>query len=233
MIDAELTGPSPLVRARVAGLVGVVVLASGSFAGFVASKLFVRGDAVATARNFAGSEPLFRLGMVSSLIMMIASLFYALLLYRLLERVNKSAAVIMVVLLLISVPIYMLSQVNQFAVLLLASEQQYEHVKLFLDLHRLGNLIAGIFFGLWLFPLGFLVFKSGFFPRLLGILLMVGSLGYLALFVEAFFFPGTERTLWTNPFLVVTHASELAMMLWLLVRGLNVDQWKRRAPQSG
>jgi hypothetical protein len=96
----------------------------------------------------------------------------------------------------------------------------------------LGNLIAGIFFGPWLFPLGFLVFKSGFFPRLLGILPMVGSPGYPTLFVEAFFFPGTERTLWTNPFLVVTHVEELAMMLWLLILGLNVDQWENRALQS-
>jgi hypothetical protein len=105
-------------------------------------------------------------------------------------------------------------------------------VKLVLDLHRLGNLIAGIFFGLWLFPLGLLVFRSGFFPRFLGILLMIGSPGYLVLFVQAFLFPGSERTLWTNPLLVLTHASELAMMLWLLIRGVNVEQWERCALAS-
>jgi len=228
MRNSELIGASPLVHARVAGLVGVVTLATGSFTGFVGSRLLVRGDVVATSSNIVASECLFRLGLVSSLIMMIASMFYALLLYRLLRPVNKSHAMIMVALLFASVPIYMLNQVNQFAALLLASDQLYAQVQLFLELHRLGNLIAGIFFGLWLFPLGFLVFKSGFFPRVLGILLMIGSLGYLVLFVQAFLFPGSEGTLWTNPFLVVTHVSELSMMLWLLIRGVNVDQWKQR-----
>ncbi len=189
----------------------------------------MRGDVVATSGNIVASEMLFRLGLVSSLIMMIASMFYALLLYRLLNPVNKSHAMVMVGLLWASAPIYMLNQVSLFATLLLASDHLYEQVKLFLDLHRLGNLIAGIFFGLWLFPLGFLVFKSGFFPRLLGILLMFGSLGYLILFVQAFLFPGSERTLWTNPILVATHVSEFAMMLWLLLRGLSVVRWEKRA----
>lgn len=134
----------------------------------------------------------------------------------------------MVALVLAAAPIYMLNQVNLFAALPLASDQQYEQLKLFLELQRLGTLIAAIFFGLWLFPLGFLVFRSGCFPRLLGILLMVGTLGYLVLFIQAFLFPGSERTLWTNPFLVVTHAAELSLMLWLLIRGLNVREWEQR-----
>jgi hypothetical protein len=109
--------PSPLVRARVAGLVGVVMLASGSFAGFVGSKLVVRGDVAATSKNIVASEALFRLGFVGSLIMMIAFLFYALLLYGLLRPVGKTAAMSMLGLVLVSVPIYMLNQVNQFAAL--------------------------------------------------------------------------------------------------------------------
>jgi hypothetical protein len=230
--NSELSGASPLVRARVTGLVGVVVLVSGSFTGFVASKLLVRGDVVATSSNIVASESLFRLGIVSSLIMMIAWLFYALLLYRLLRPVNKGHATIMVGLVLVSAPIYIFNQVNQFAALLLASDNLYEQVQFYLNLHRLGNLIAGIFFGLWLFPLGYLVFKSGFFPRFLGILLMFGTLGYLVLFVQAFFFPGSEGSLWTNPFLVVTHSSELALLLWLLIKGVNVNQWEMRAFDS-
>ena len=228
-LNSELDGAAPLVHARIAGLVGVVALVTGSFTGFVQSKLFVQNDAVATSSNILASESLFRYGLVSSLIMMIAVLFYALLLYRLLKPVNPNHASVMVLLVLASVPIYMLNQTNQFAALLAASHELHDQVKLFLDLHRLGNQIAGIFFGLWLFPLGLLVFKSRFFPRALGILLMVGSLGYLVLFVQAFLFPGTEATLWTNPFLVLTHVSELAMMLWLLIRGLNVDEWGKRS----
>jgi hypothetical protein len=205
------------------------MLASGSFTGVVGSKLVVPGNAAATAAKIVASESLFRLGMVSSLVMMIAFLFYALLLYMLLRPVGRNHAMIMLGLVLASVPIYMLNQVNQFAALLSASDGLYGQVKLFLDLHRFGNLIAGLFFGLWLLPLGLLVFRSGFFPRILGIFLMFGSPGYLVLFVQAFLFPGAERTLWSNPLLILTHASELALMLWLLIRGLNVGKWGKHA----
>ena len=227
--NSELIGASPLVHARVAGLVGVVMLASGSFAGAVASRLIERGDIAATSSNIVASESLFRLGIVGSLVMIVAWLFYALLLYRLLRPVCRSWAMTMVGLVLASVPIYMLNQVNQFAVLLSASDQLNEQVKLFLGLHQFGNLIAAIFFGLWLFPLGRLVFRSCFLPRFLGALLMFGSLGYLVLFVQAFLFAGSERTLWTNPFLIVTHVSELALLLWLLIKGVNVESWEKRA----
>lgn len=225
---ASIAAPS----ARVAGLVGAVVLASGSFAGYVATKLVVRGDAAATSSNIVASETLFRLGLVGSLIMMLAFVVYALLLYRLLERVNRPHAVLMVTLALLSVPIYMLSQVNLFAALPLAEAGLQEQVSLFLELHRFGNLIAAIFFGLWLIPLGLLVLRSGFLPRILGILLLLGSPGYLILFVQAFLFSGHERTLWSNPFLVVTHIAEGALMLWLLIKGVNAAEWARRTAST-
>lgn len=223
---------SPVGLARIAGLVGTAVLASGSLAGFLASKLVVRDDVVATATNMVESEGLLRLGIVASLVMMIASLLYALLLYRLLRPVDRHRAALMLGLLAVSVPVYMLNQVNHYAAFLSASDGLYDRVELFLDLHRFGNLVAAIFFGLWLLPLGLLVFRSGFLPRILGALLMVGSLGYLVLFVQAFFFPGSERTLWSNPFLVVTHLSELALMLWLLIRGVDAERWRERAAEA-
>lgn len=225
--NAELIGASPIIHARVAGVVGAVVLASGSFAGFVGSSLIVSNDAAATSTNIVASEVLFRFGIVGSLVMMIAWLFYALLLYRLLRSVDKNHAMAMVALVLASVPIYMLNEVNLFATLPLASRHLFEQVELFLDVYRFGNSIAAIFFGLWLFPLGLLVFKSGFLPRFLGILLMFGTLGYLVLFVQAFFFPGSERTLWSNPLLIITHVSELALLLWLLIMGVNADEWEK------
>ncbi len=178
------------------------------------------------------SEVLFRLGIVSSLMMMIAWLFYALLLYRLLHGVDKGHAMAMVALVLASVPIYMLNEVNLFAALPLASRNMVEQVELFLDVYRFGNMIAAIFFGLWLFPLGVLVFKSRFLPRFLGILLIFGTLGYLVLFVQAFFFPGSERTLWSNPFLVITHLSELALLLWLLIKGVRPEEWENAILQA-
>jgi hypothetical protein len=229
---AALIGRSPVAHARVAGLLGVAALATGSFAGMAAGRLLVRGDAAATARRILASESLFRFSLVAGVLMMIAFLLYGIFLHLLLRCVDERRSLIMVGLVVASVPLYILNQVNLFAVFLLAPDQRYAEVKLFLDLHRLGNLIAGIFFGLWLFPLGILVYKSGFLPRFLGVLLAFGSLGYLVLFAQAFLLPGSERTLWSNPFLVVTHLSELALMLWLLVRGVNAGEWERRALES-
>lgn len=221
---------TPRTFARLTGLVGVVVLASGSFAGMVASRLIVRDDIAATAGNIVASESLFRLGILGSLAMMVAYVFYGLLLYRLLRRVNGGHALAMLGLVLVSVPIYMLNQVNLYATLLAALNGAQEQVTMFLELYRLGNLVAAIFFGLWLFPLGLLVFRSGFLPRVIGILLMLGSPGYIVLFVQGFLFPGAERTLWSNPLLVLTHLSELALMLWLLVMGVDGARWKRAGP---
>lgn len=225
--NAALLGDSPVFHARVTALVGVLMLASGTFAGAVGSKLIARDDLALTAGNLLASPLLFRLGLAASLVMMVAFIFYALLLHRLLEPVNRHLAAAMVVLALVSVPVFMLNQANQYALLLTAADPSRGQAALFLELYRLGNLIAGIFFGLWLFPLGLLVYRSGFLPRALGMLLMVGTSGYLVLFVQAFFFPGTERTLWTNPLLLVTHASELALMLWLLVRGVKAGAYPR------
>jgi hypothetical protein len=132
----------------------------------------------------------------------------------------------MLALVVASVPIYMLNTVNQFAVLRLASEGLREQVRLYLDLHRFGNLVASIFFGLWLFPLGLLVYRSGFLPRFLGVLLILGSPGYVVLFAQAFFSPGAEQTLW-SPLLLVTHLAELSLLLWLLIKGVHVDRWER------
>jgi hypothetical protein len=223
---------SPLVYARVAGLIGIIALVSGSFSIFVDSKLIVSGDAITTSNNIIASESLFRLGFVSSLIMQTASMFYAMVLYKLLKPVNKDHAMLMVILLLVAVPIFILNQLNQFAALPLAADQMHAQMTLFLDLHQHGVFIAGIFFGLWLLPLGFLVFKSGYLPRFLGVFLMIGCFGYLIRFFQAFLFPGSEATIWTNPALVFTHLSELSLMFWLLIKGVNVEQWEKRVAAS-
>lgn len=226
---SELIGESPLLHARIAGLLSLLVLATGSFAGFVASRLIVPDDVGATVGRLVAAESLFRFGIAGSLVMMVAWLFYALLLHRLLRPVDASAARTMLLLVLAAVPLYMLNQANQLGVLLSARDQLHEQAAMFLELHRFGSLVASIFFGLWLFPLGFLVLRSGFLPRILGIALLVGGPGYLILFAQGLLLPGSEPTLWTNPFLVITHLAELALLLWLLVKGVNVERWDERA----
>jgi hypothetical protein len=219
---------SPLAAARLAAVAGLVMLVAGTFAGAVASRLVLPGDPAATARNLIASESLWRLGMVCGLVMMIAFLFYGLLLHHLLAPVGRGLALTMLALVVASIPLYMLNEVNQFAALRMATEQRHDQVGLYLDLHRFGNLVASIFFGLWLFPLGLLVYRSRFLPRFLGLLLMLGSPGYLVLFAQGFLFPGSEGTLWSNPLLVITHLAEAALLLWLLIKGVNVRLWEER-----
>jgi hypothetical protein len=107
------------------------------------------------------------------------------------------------------------------------ADQLQALVSLFLDLYEHGFLISHIFFGLWLFPMGYLVFKSGFLPKFLGILLIIAGFGYLADFILFFLFPGVGVTV--SEF---TFVGEVLLLLWLLLRGVNVKQWEKRALES-
>jgi hypothetical protein len=146
-------------------------------------------------------------------------------------------AVLMVIFLLLGVPIAMLNELNQFAVLLLSSGADYLRVftqgqlhalvSLFLNLHNDGITIAGIFWGLWLFPMGYLVFKSGFLPRILGILLVIGCVGYLIQSFAALLLPNLEVNI-----ALLTFWGEVLFPLWLVIKGVNVEQWQKRARVS-
>jgi hypothetical protein len=223
--------------ARVAGALYLTLLPLGVFGMYVASNLVVPGDAARTASNILASESIFRLGIVSALLVQIVNIFVVLALYKLLKPVNKSMALFMVIFLLVGVPVAMLNELNQFAVLLLmhgadrmagfTTGQIQALMPFFLDLHNLGISIAGIFWGLWLFPMGYLVFKSGFLPKLLGILLIIGCFGYLVDSFVAFLFPdfGVNIALFT-------FWGEVLFPLWLLVKGVNVEQWEKFTLES-
>ncbi len=227
---------SPLVRARVAGLLYLLANLPAPFAlVYLPSQLIVRGDAAATANNILASESLFRLGIIALLFNSIANIFLVLALYQLLKVVNKYMAALMVIFMLIAVPIGMLNELNNLAVLLLLSGADYLKVftteqlqalmYFFLRLHGQGLNIAEIFWGLWLFPTGYLIFKSGCLPRILGILLMIGCFGYVTESLAAFL--GYNVSL-----IFFTSWGELLLLLWLLIKGVNVEQWKKRALES-
>jgi hypothetical protein len=203
---------------------------------YVPSILIVPGDAATTANNIMASESLFRTGIVSSLIGQMIFILLVLFLYKLLKPVNKKHALLMVIFWLVGVPIAMLNELNQFAPLLLLSDADYltifkadqlhAQVMFFLDLHNDGILIAQIFWGLWLFPLGYLVFKSDFIPRILGILLMIACFGYLIDSFTIILFPSFKGIA------LFTFWGELLFPLWLLIKGVNVEQWEKRALES-
>jgi len=224
--------------ARIAGFLYLIMFPLGIFGiMYVPSILIVPGDAATTANNIMASESLFRLSIVSALILQIVNLLLVLVLYKLLKPVNKNHAVLMVIFFLVSVPITMLNELNQFAALLLLSGADYltvfttdqlqALVPLFLDLHEYGITIAGIFWGLWLFPMGYLVFKSGYIPRILGILLMIGCFGYLIDSFAIFLLPNYEVNI-----AIFTFWGEVLFPLWLLIKGVNVQQRDNRALES-
>jgi len=227
---------SPLVRARVAGLLYLVVGLPAPFALlYLPSRLVVRGDAAATTHNIMASQSLFRLGIVGLLFNGIGMIFLILALYQLLKVVNKNVAWLMVLFVLVGVSIGMLNELNNLAVLLLLSGADYLNVftteqlqalaYLFLRLHTQGLNIAQIFWGLWLFPMGYLVYKSGFLPKVLDVLLMIACFGYV---IESFgAFLGYNLNI-----ILFTGWGELTLLLWLLIKGVNVEQWHQRALES-
>lgn len=230
--------PSPRIGARATGLLYLSTVPLGFFGlQYVPSQLIVPGDAATTARNILASELLFRLGMVSDLIGLFVLLLVALALYQLLKPVNKNMARLMVIFNLLGLPIVMLNELNNVAVLFLVSgaaplkaltaDQVHAQVSLFLHLHANGLSIAEIFWGLWLFPMGYVVFKSGFLPRLLGILLMIGCFGYLLQSFEALLFPNLQVNI-----VLFTSWGELVFPLWLVIRGINVERREKRALAS-
>jgi hypothetical protein len=224
---------SPLIVARVAGFLYLLVVPLGIFGSmYVPSKLIVREDAAATANNIMASESLFRLGIVSNLLAPLFMLAVVLVLYQLLKPVNKNMARLMVIFVLLGVSISMLHQLTKFAALQLLSGADY--LKVFtteqlqalalLSLRLTGN-IATIFWGLWLFPLGYLVFKSGFLPRILGALLMVACFGYLINSFASFL--GYRMNIG-----LFAALGEVLFILWLLIKGVNAEQWEKRALES-
>jgi hypothetical protein len=226
---------NPKKTARIAGFLYLLAIVF-TMIGVTAKGLIMPGDAATTAKNIMANEFQFRLGFMSELIAYSIYIFLVLTLYKLLKSVNKNHAVLMGILILVSLPIAMLNMLNQFAALLLlnggdyltafTADQLQAGAMFFLELLDYGVYITFIFWGLWLFPMGYLVFKSGFLPKILGILLMIGCFGYLIDFVTLFLFPDFVEIRF------FTFIGEPVFILWLLIKGVNVEKWEKRALES-
>jgi hypothetical protein len=213
---------------RFAGLLYVLASIVGIFGLlYVPSKLIVNGNAVETARNIAASETLFRLGIAAHLIGEALFVFVALALYDLLKAVNHRNALYMLTLILVAIPIAFLNELNAIAATFLVRGSEFLSVfdqsqrdalaMLFLNVHGYGFDVAGIFWGLWLFPLGLLVYRSGFLPRILGVALMVNCFAFLINSLTSLVLPhyGGLVSGWMRPF----HFGEQVFMLWLVIMG--------------
>jgi len=216
-------------NARVAGLLYIVASVIGAVRLiYIPEALFVHGDAAATANNIASHETLFRLGIVSGLLSAALFIFVTLALYRLLKEVDRELAVLMVILgSLMPVPIFFINSMTDAAALLFArgadflsvidKPQRDAFVRLFLNLHHQLDLANAIFWGLWLLPLGLLIYRSRFLPRFLGPWLMLECFAWLAFSFAGFLRPGSEDKVFTysQPLMF----AELATMFWLAIMG--------------
>lgn len=218
---------------RVAGLLYLVTVITGPFTlMYVPRVLFVPGNAAATADNIAAHETLFSLGVAIDLFAGVLWIAIILALYRLLRGVNQNYAVLMAVLGGVMVTIInFLITLNNTAVLVLVRGEEFVAlldkpqrdalVLLFLRLHRQGVLAAEIYWGLWLFPLAILVYRSRFLPRFLGLWLALNGAAYLAMSLTGLLMPQYDK--WVSNLTFPALFGELALMLWLVVRGVDQE----------
>lgn len=215
--------------ARQAGWFYLGVVLTGIFSlMYVPSQLIVWNDAATTFKNISTSETLFRWGIVSSMACYVFFIFLPLNLFRLLESVNRWHAHLMVVLSIVSVPISFLNLLHKFSILnllhpelpsTLTQVQVQEQVMFHLNAYNDGIVIASVFWGLWLFPFGYLVFKSGILPKALGVMLMVGCFGYLINIVANLVNPTYADLGIAGWVRLPASLGEIGTCLWLLIMG--------------
>jgi hypothetical protein len=213
---------------RFAGWLYILTSIFGFFAmGYVPDNLIVHGNAAATASNIVAHETLFRLGIAAELIGMAGFIFVADALYDLLKGVNRRHASLMVTLIVVSVPIAFVNELNSIAALVLVrggdflsafeSPQRYAAAMFFLNLHGRGFVVAEIFWGLWLFPLALLVYRSRFLPRFLGVWLALAGVAWVIVSLTGILLPQYQDHVYgyAQPAIL----GEIAFMLWLTIKG--------------
>lgn len=214
--------------ARIAGLLYLFITITGVFSlMYVPKKLFVPDDAAATASNILAHETLFRIDVVNSMFSVIGFLFLALALYRLFRDVDQRHATVMVILVLVQVPIAFVTDMIQLGALLLVRGGGYLSVfdkaqrdafaMLFLKMNEQGTYVTEIFWGLWLFPLAVLVYRSRFLPRFLAVWLGINGIAYVVLSVANLLAPQYADLGFKIAFPAML--GELAFTVWLLILG--------------
>ena len=219
---------------RIAGLVYLSMVLTGPLTLiYIPAKLFVQGNAAATAANIAAHETLFRVGMFVDLIGALQVLAFTLVVYFFFGHVDRVQAALVVILggVLVAA-IFFVNDVNYAGALIFerggdylsvfTKPQRDAFVMVFIRLHHFGVLANSVFWGLWLIPLGIVLYKSHSIPRALEVWLFLNAIPYLALSFAGFVFPGSEGRVWD--LLTPLSWGELAVMLWLIVRGTRVPE---------
>jgi hypothetical protein len=229
---------SPQIYARTGGILYLYIIVAGIVGElFVRDKLIVSGDTTATANNIMASQLLWRISVAGELIMLVCSVALALIFYVLLRPVNKNLALLAVFFNLVELAIDAANKLNLFMALFLlggadylkAFEPHQLHALAYLSLrlHEYGFGISLIFFGFVCLILGYLLFRSGYFPKTLGVLMTIAGLSYLTNSFTLILAPTYAAMIF--PILVLAFIGETSLCLWLIVKGVNVPKWQEQA----
>lgn len=236
------TGTSPQIYSRIGGVLYLIIIVIGFCSQFfVRDRVVVSGNVAATANNINASESLWRISIAGELILLVCAVALTLILFILLRPVNKNLALLAMLLNMVEHPIEAVSKIFLFASLFLsgnadylkAFEPQQLHAlaNISLKLHDYGFGIDLIFFGFACLIYGYLLFRSNYFPRTLGVLMAIAGLSYLTNSFTLILAPAYAGTI----FLVLLFAliGELSFCLWLLVKGVNVEKWNQISRLQG
>ncbi len=228
---------SPQVYARTAGFLYLIVIVGGFFAEMlVRQRLIVANDAAATANNILAHERLFRFGFAAEIIPLLCNVLLAVIFYELFKVVNRLASLLVVFFTLVGSAVEGAALVDHLAPLILLKRGHDLGVNLqllqaqaymALSLQSVGFAVALTFFGCYCLAIGYLIFRSGFLPRIIGVLMTIEGVAYLANSFADFLAPGVANRVFG--FLMVSAVAEILLCLWLLVKGLNVAKWREKA----
>ena len=228
-ITNRIAEQSPRKTARMAGLFYLIFILTTVLATYVRSQFIVSGDAATTAYNIVASQGLFRVGFVTELVSAVFFLLAAWSLYVLLKPVNKNLALLFLLLNLGGVAVECINVLNLYAALQFLSGANYltafqtgqlqAMAMSYLNLYTNGFLIAQIFFSAWLLPLGYLVYKSRFLPKFLGLLLILDFFGNMSWFLQGFLLP--NYGILAYPGNVISFIAEISITLWLLIMAVK------------
>jgi hypothetical protein len=237
MTDATVK-TSPRFQARMAGVFAWIGTTEG-FAIWVRSRLVVYSDAEATAHNILAHEMLYRWGFVGDVISVVAFIVYTLLLYNLFKPVSRRLSLLAAVSNLVGFPIQLSIGVFLLAPLavlegahsLSAVNVAQSQALMFLNFYNDGYAISMVLFGFWNILTGYLIFRSTFLPRILGVLLAISGLCYQVDNFAGFLWPAFQAHL--EPYILLPGVAELLLALWLVVMGVNEQRWKEQASTAG
>lgn len=226
---------SPQFHARIAGILYLVIIIAGFFAEtFVRNKLFVSGDANATANNIIHSEFLWKIGITADLIMQICDLPVMIILYYLLKPVSRKLALLNLSFNLIQTAVLVANKLNLLAALFFLGDAEYLksftpdqlHTLSYLSikLHDFGFGVGLIFFGFVCLIEGYLIFKSGYFPKTIGVLMALAGICYLTNSFALILAPQFSSITLLLPCVI----AELSLSLWLIFKGVNIPLWKQK-----